>query len=126
MAITAVALGPEYRAATLRRLTEEQFDILVIGAGVVGAGAALDAASRGLKVALVEARDFAAGTSSRSSKLIHGGLRYLEQRDFGLVREALRERGLLLNVLAPHLVRPVPFMLPLTEHWQRAYIGAGL
>src|SRR6201999_1623883 len=75
---------------------------------------------------LVEARDFAAGTSSRSSKLIHGGLRYLEQRDFGLVHEALRERGLLLNVLAPHLVRPVPFMLPVTEHWQRAYIGAGL
>ncbi len=104
----------------------EVFDVVVIGGGATGAGCALDAASRGLSVALVEARDYASGTSSRSSKLIHGGLRYLEQRDFGLVREALRERELLLNVLAPHLVRPVPFLLPLTEHWQRAYYGAGL
>ncbi len=102
------------------------FDVVVIGGGATGAGSALDAATRGLNVALVEARDFASGTSSRSSKLVHGGLRYLEQRNFGLVREALRERGLLLNVLAPHLVTPVPFLLPLTEHWQRAYIGAGL
>jgi glycerol-3-phosphate dehydrogenase len=77
-------------------------------------------------VALVEARDFAAGTSSRSSKLVHGGLRYLEQRDFRLVREALKERSLLLNTLAPHLVQPVPFLLPLTERWQRAYVGAGM
>src|SRR6059058_3135974 len=100
MAITAVALGPEYRAAALRRLGEEQFDVLVIGAGVVGAGAALDAASRGLKVALVEARDFASGTSSRSSKMFHGGLRYLEQLEFGLVREALHERELSLTTLA--------------------------
>ena len=92
---------------------------MVIGGGATGTGCALDAATRGLNVALVEARDFASGTSSRSSKLVHGGLRYLEQRDFGLVREALRERGLLLNVLAPHLVSPVPFLLPLTEHWQR-------
>ncbi len=107
-------------------MADETFDVVVIGAGATGGGSALDAATRGLSVALVEARDFASGTSSRSSKLIHGGLRYLEQRNFGLVREALRERGLLLNVLAPHLVRPVPFMLPLTEHWQRAYIGAGL
>jgi glycerol-3-phosphate dehydrogenase len=107
-------------------MEDEVFDVVVIGAGATGAGSALDAVTRGLSVALVEARDFASGTSSRSSKLIHGGLRYLEQKDFGLVREALRERSLLLNVLAPHLVRPVPFMLPLTEHWQRAYIGAGL
>src|SRR5436190_12833917 len=107
-------------------MAEERFDVVVIGAGATGAGCALDAASRGLSVALVEKRDYAAGTSSRSSKLIHGGLRYLEQRHFGLVREALRERSLLLNVLAPHLVRPVPFLYPLTEHWQRAYIGAGL
>src|SRR6476659_2752205 len=117
-------LGPSERAQAWERLGSEQFDVVVIGGGVVGAGSALDAVTRGLNVALVEARDFASGTSSRSSKLIHGGLRYLEQRDFGLVREALRERGLLLNVLAPHLASPVPFMLPLTEHWQRAYIGS--
>jgi glycerol-3-phosphate dehydrogenase len=100
---------------------------VVIGGGVVGAGCALDAAARGLEVALVEARDFASGTSSRSSKLIHGGLRYLEQQDFGLVREALRERSLLLNTLAPHLVRPVPFLFPLKGRgWERAYLGAGM
>nr|WP_246221317.1 glycerol-3-phosphate dehydrogenase/oxidase [Phytoactinopolyspora mesophila] len=108
-------------------MTETEFDVLVIGGGVVGAGAALDAASRGLSVALVEARDWAAGTSSRSSKLIHGGLRYLEQRDFSLVREALRERRLLLHRLAPHLVRPVPFLYPLRRRgWERAYVGAGV
>ncbi len=119
-------LGPEQRRAALSRLENEVFDVVVIGGGATGTGAALDAATRGLNVALVEARDFASGTSSRSSKLVHGGLRYLEQKDFGLVREALRERGLLLNTLAPHLVTPVPFLLPLTEHWQRVYIGAGL
>src|ERR671911_718581 len=102
-----------YRDAALRSLAGTEFDVLVIGGGVVGTGAALDAASRGLSVALVEARDWAAGTSSRSSKLIHGGLRYLEQLDFGLVREALRERARLLHRLAPHLVRPVPFLYPL-------------
>ncbi|WP_028066919.1 glycerol-3-phosphate dehydrogenase [Solirubrobacter soli] len=122
----ASQLGPQQRHEALERLAAEVFDVVVIGGGATGAGCALDAATRGLNVALVEARDFAAGTSSRSSKLVHGGLRYLEQRDFGLVREALRERGLLLNVLAPHLVTPVPFLLPLTEHWERAYIGAGL
>ena len=94
-------LSAEQRTADLERLRSETFDIVVIGGGSTGTGAALDAASRGLKVALVEARDFAAGTSSRSSKLIHGGLRYLEQLEFGLVREALRERSLLLNVIAP-------------------------
>lgn len=86
-------LSPARRATDLRRLRAERFDVLVIGGGVTGAGAALDAASRGLKVALVEARDYAAGTSSRSSKLIHGGLRYLEQFEFHLVHEALTERG---------------------------------
>jgi glycerol-3-phosphate dehydrogenase len=116
-----------YRDAALRSLSETEFDVLVVGGGVTGAGAALDAASRGLSVALVEARDWAAGTSSRSSKLVHGGLRYLEQRDFALVREALKERGLLLNRLAPHLVRPVPFLYPLTHRvWERAYVGAGV
>jgi len=120
-------LSPAGREEALRRLAEETFDILVIGGGVTGAGTALDAASRGLSVALVEARDLAAGTSSRSSKLIHGGLRYLEQLNGALVREALRERTLLLNTLAPHLVRPVQFLLPLTHHgWQRAYIGSGV
>src|SRR5262245_55628710 len=94
-------------------MRDETVDVLIIGGGVTGAGTALDAASRGLSVALVEARDWASGTSSRSSKLIHGGLRYLEQFEFGLVHEALRERGLLLTRLAPHLVRPIPFLVPL-------------
>jgi glycerol-3-phosphate dehydrogenase len=127
MATTAVALGPEYRREAVRRLADEQFDILVIGAGVVGAGAALDAASRGLKVALVEARDFASGTSSRSSKLVHGGLRYLKHLNFALVFEALRERKLILERLCPHLARPVAFIYPLEKPvWDRAYVGAGV
>ncbi|WP_328647845.1 glycerol-3-phosphate dehydrogenase [Amycolatopsis sp. NBC_00348] len=124
---TTTPLSPVYRAETLRKLAREEVDVLVVGGGVTGAGVALDAASRGLSVALVEARDFAAGTSSRSSKLIHGGLRYLEQLDFKLVREALKERGLLLQTLAPHLVRPVKFLVPLTHRvWERGYIGAGV
>jgi glycerol-3-phosphate dehydrogenase len=111
----------------MERLRAETFDIVVVGGGSTGAGAALDGATRGLNVALVEARDFASGTSSRSSKLIHGGLRYLEQLEFHLVREALRERSLLLNVIAPHLVRPVSFLYPLTHRiWERAYVGAGM
>ena len=127
MAITAVALGPENRAEALRRLADEHFDVLVIGAGVVGAGAALDAASRGLSVALVEARDFASGTSSRSSKLVHGGLRYLKQLNFHLVFEALRERKLILETLCPHLARPVKFIFPLERPViDRAYAGAGI
>ena len=98
----------------------------MVGGGVVGTGAALDAATRGLKVALVEARDLGSGTSSRSSKLFHGGLRYLEQLDFGLVREALRERELNLTRLAPHLIKPVSFLYPLTKHWERPYVTAGV
>lgn len=122
-----VRLDPAYRAAALRNLGGTEFDVLVIGGGVVGAGAALDAASRGLSVAIVEAQDWASGTSSRSSKLIHGGLRYLEQLDFKLVREALKERSLLLHRLAPHLVRPVPFLFPLRHpFWERAYVGTGV
>ncbi|TMQ90684.1 glycerol-3-phosphate dehydrogenase/oxidase [Actinomadura soli] len=120
-------LGPAERAAALDRMAREEFDVVVVGGGIVGAGAALDAATRGLSVAVVEARDFASGTSSRSSKLIHGGLRYLEQYNFDLVREALTERGLLLQQIAPHLVRPVPFLLPTTHRvWERAYFGAGV
>ena len=102
-------------------------DLVVVGGGIVGVGAALDAATRGLKVALVEARDFASGTSSRSSKMFHGGLRYLEQLEFGLVREALHERELSLSLLAPHLVKPLPFLYPLTQRvWERPYVGAGI
>jgi glycerol-3-phosphate dehydrogenase len=125
--VQSTPLGAQYRLTALQQMADEEFDVLVVGGGVVGAGAALDAVSRGLSVALVEARDWAAGTSSRSSKLIHGGLRYLEQRDFGLVREALTERSILLNKIAPHLVRPIPFLLPLRHRvWERAYIGAGV
>ena len=115
------------RDEAVRALAAGPLDVLVIGGGITGAGAALDAASRGLRVGLVESRDLAAGTSSRSSKLIHGGLRYLEQGDFKLVREALRERDLLVSRLAPHLVRPVPFLYPLYRKVvERPYVGAGL
>ncbi|HWG14100.1 MAG TPA: glycerol-3-phosphate dehydrogenase/oxidase [Streptosporangiaceae bacterium] len=115
------------RAAVLERLGGAEFDLLVIGGGITGVGTALDAASRGLRVALVEARDLASGTSSRSSKLIHGGLRYLEQFDFKLVWEALRERDLLVSKLAPHLVKPVSFLYPLHRKvLERPYVGAGL
>lgn len=123
-------LGPHQRdraVAALRGTTAEHpLDVLVIGGGVVGCGAALDAAARGLRVGLVEMHDLAAGTSSRSSRLAHGGLRYLEQREFSLVHEALTERGLLLDRLAPHLVRPVPFVFPVTKNWQRPYVASGI
>ena len=120
-------LGVDERAASIARMREGELDVLVVGGGVVGAGAALDAATRGLQVGLVEARDWASGTSSRSSKLVHGGIRYLEQLDFPLVREALVERGLLLEKLAPHLVQPVRFLYPLTVPIvERGYIGAGM
>jgi glycerol-3-phosphate dehydrogenase len=117
----------ETRERQLRRLAAEIFDVLVIGGGVTGCGVALDAASRGLSVALVEKRDFAAGTSSRSSKLIHGGLRYLEHFDIGLVREALHERQLLAQKLAPHLVHSMPLLFPLKRGaWDRLVMGSGL
>ncbi|MEY2847542.1 MAG: hypothetical protein RI885_207 [Actinomycetota bacterium] len=120
-------LGPEERAAAITALKEKELDILVVGGGIVGTGSALDAATRGLRVGMVEARDWASGTSSRSSKLVHGGIRYLEQLDFRLVREALIERGLLLQRLAPHLVKPVRFLYPLKKRFiERFYIGAGM
>src|SRR5690349_4932161 len=103
----ASRLGPQERAANTARLDGGSFDVVVIGGGVVGSGVALDAVTRGLSVALVEARDIASGTSSRSSKLFHGGLRYLEMLEFGLVREALRERELMLTKICPHLAKPV-------------------
>lgn len=108
-------------------MSRDGVDVVVIGGGITGVGAALDAASRGLRVGLVEQRDYASGTSSRSSKMFHGGLRYLEQFNFQLVREALRERNLMLNTLCPHLVRPASFVYPL-EHrlWERLYVGAGI
>lgn len=119
------------RAGSLARLAAADstapLDVLVIGGGVVGCGSALDAAQRGLSVGLVERHDLASGTSSRSSRLAHGGLRYLEQREFSLVHEALTERGLLLDRLAPHLVRPVPFLYPVTRRgWEKPYVGFGI
>jgi glycerol-3-phosphate dehydrogenase len=119
--------APAARAASLRDLADERFDVLVIGGGIVGAGAFLDAASRGLKAALVEQADIASGTSGRSSRLIHGGLRYLEQLHFGLVAEALEERSRLLR-LAPHLVRLEPFLFPIygLPLLHEAFYGAGI
>src|SRR4249920_3849304 len=99
------------RERAIETLAAERFDVAVIGGGITGAGVALDAASRGYSVALVEKADYASGTSSRSSKLVHGGLRYLQNFDLGLVREALLERQLMVE-LAPHLVRPLPFVVP--------------
>jgi glycerol-3-phosphate dehydrogenase len=124
---TPSPLSPAGRADALQRLAAEPLDILVVGAGVTGAGCALDAVTRGLRVGMVEARDLAAGTSSRSSKLFHGGLRYLEQFNFALVFEALKERSLALNTLSPHLAKPVPFIYPLTRRViDRGYAGLGI
>ncbi|CAG7599705.1 glycerol-3-phosphate dehydrogenase/oxidase [Leucobacter soli] len=122
-------LGPAERAAAISVLRDpdHELDVLVIGGGITGTGAALDAVTRGLSTGLVEARDWGFGTSSRSSKLVHGGIRYLEQLNFSLVREALVERGLLLQRIAPHLVRPVRFLYPVTAPViERAYVGAGM
>ena len=122
-------LNPTQRDQALADLAAQEFDVLVIGGGVTGAGAALDAATRGLRTAIVEAQDWASGTSSRSSRLVHGGLRYLYNLDFALVAEALTERGRLLTTLAPHLVKAQPFLWPLkTRVIERAYsaVGVGL
>jgi glycerol-3-phosphate dehydrogenase len=115
-------LSVRTRAANLERMRSEVFDIAVIGGGITGAGVALDAASRDLTVALVEKGDFASGTSSRSSKLIHGGLRYLEQFDIGLVRESLHERAV-LSQLAPHLCKPLEFLVPVYSSGERSPLG---
>ena len=119
-------LGTASRTRSIAYLRDHDVDVVVIGGGVVGSGAALDAAARGLSVALLEQQDLAAGTSSRSSRLAHGGLRYLEQREFSLVHEALTERGLLLDRLAPHLVRPIPFLFPVGRRWERPYVASGV
>jgi len=127
VSISTSSLNIAARGSAITALGESEFDILVIGGGVNGVGIALDAASRGLSVALVESGDFASGTSSKSSKLIHGGLRYLEQYDFRLVREALYERELMVTTLSPHLVKPVSFLYPLHEKLiERTYVGAGM
>jgi glycerol-3-phosphate dehydrogenase len=130
--MASTRLTAETRAQALGALKasaspEAELDVLVVGGGVTGAGIALDAVTRGLSTAIIEAQDWASGTSSRSSKLVHGGLRYLQMLDFTLVHEALTERDLLLKKIAPHLVRPVAFLYPL-EHrvWERAYVGAGI
>ena len=120
-----LTFSAQTRTANLTRMAEDMFDVLVIGGGITGAGIALDAAARGLSVALVERDDFAAGTSGRSSRLVHGGLRYLEHGEFGLVRESLRERGILFR-LAPHLVRPVPMYMLAGDLRRRATYRAGL
>jgi glycerol-3-phosphate dehydrogenase len=120
-------LDPSSRERALQSLRTEHLDVLVVGGGIVGIGSAFDAATRGLSVGIVEARDWASGTSSRSSKLVHGGIRYLEQLNFSLVREALTERSLLLRTIAPHLVTPIKFLYPVQHKWwERAYIGAGM
>ena len=123
---TGDRLDAAARARSVAHVQRHTVDIAIIGGGVVGCGAALDAAARGLSVALLEQQDLAAGTSSRSSRLAHGGLRYLEQREFSLVHEALTERGLLLDRLAPHLVRPVPFLFPVERKWERPYVASGV
>jgi glycerol-3-phosphate dehydrogenase len=120
------ALNLDQRDAALAAATAGEHDVVVIGAGATGAGAALDAAGRGLSVVLVEAGDLAAGTSSRSGKTFHGGLRYLEQLNFGLVNSALHERNLMVTRLCPYLAEPEPFTYPLTHRWERPYIGAGI
>src|SRR5690606_11652199 len=114
-----------FREQLLERLRSERFDVLVIGGGITGAGIALDAVSRGLKVALVERDDFASGTSSRSTKLIHGGVRYLKQLEFGLVKEVGSERAVVHN-LAPHLVIPEKMLLPLSEGKSLGYLITSL
>ena len=120
------ALSPSTRNDALTAATAGAQDVVVIGGGVTGAGVALDAAARGLSVVLLEAGDLAVGTSSRSGKTMHGGLRYLEQLNFSLVFGALRERDLTIRTLAPHLVSHEPFLYPLRHQWEKPYVGSGV
>ena len=121
------AMTAQTRDNALRAMSDRRgLDVLVVGGGVTGAGVALDAATRGLRVGIVDAQDWGSGTSSRSSKLVHGGLRYLQMLDVKLVTEALAERGLLIDRLAPHLVRAVPFLYPLNHWYERPYVGASI
>lgn len=121
------ALTTDQRNRALAAMSgDEGLDVLVVGGGVTGAGIALDAASRGLRTGIVEMGDWASGTSSWSSKLVHGGLRYLYQLDFLLVHEALTERGRLLETTAPHLVKAQPFLWPLKHSYERSYSAVGV
>src|SRR3984957_19638589 len=113
------------REIHIKKMETQNFDLCIIGGGITGAGAARDAASRGMSVCLIEQNDFASGTSSRSSKLIHGGIRYLENLEFGLVFEALNERHVLFEI-APHLVHPLTFILPLYEGGRVGMFKMGL
>ena len=119
-------LSPSTRKDAIAAATTGTYDLVVVGGGVTGAGVALDAASRGLSVVLLEAGDLAVGTSSRSGKTMHGGLRYLEQLNFSLVFGALRERDLTIKTLAPHLVGHEHFLYPLQHQWEKPYVGAGV
>ncbi len=123
--LLVLPFSAQTRTANLARMAEDRFDVLIIGGGITGTGIALDAAARGFSVALVEKDDFASGTSGRSSRLVHGGLRYLEHGEFGLVRESLRERGILFR-LAPHLVRPIPMYILADDRRSRATYRVGL
>ena len=120
------ALSPTTRRDAIAAATTGTHDLVVVGGGVTGAGVALDAAARGLSVVLLEAGDLAVGTSSRSGKTMHGGLRYLEQLNFSLVFGALRERDLTIKTLAPHLVGHEPFLYPLRHQWEKPYVGSGV
>ncbi len=119
-------LSPSTRKDAIAAATTGTHDLVVVGGGVTGAGVALDAAARGLSVVLLEAGDLAVGTSSRSGKTMHGGLRYLEQLNFSLVFGALRERDLTIKTLAPHLVGHEHFLYPLQHQWEKPYVGAGV
>ncbi len=122
------AVNPDTRRLAIERLRAETFDVLILGGGINGAGTARDLALRGragIKVALVEQNHFSSGTSGKNSHLIHGGLRYLKQLDFRLVREALRERAVLLKI-APHLVEPQPFLMPIAGFARSLYYDLGL
>jgi len=117
-----ISFGVSDRAAILDTIGRDVFDVVIVGGGITGAGIARDASLRGLKTALIERADFSIGTSSRSSKLVHGGLRYLRNGEFGLVHESTTERNLLTSRLAPNLVRPLPFLVPV---WEGSKMGLG-